>query len=127
MATLGEDGWELVSAEERHAEHPDRFHIPSRGERAGLEAGARVQVHFAFRTIYQGRRAEYRGREVVQVERMWVTIREAAGGRYAGTLDSDPASLDALRPGDRVEFRPEHVACVLIPRSDPRHPDYKPG
>jgi hypothetical protein len=124
MATLDHDGWELVNVEERHAERPDRFHIPSHQERESLAVGARVQLHFAFRTVYQGRREEYRGRQVIQVERMWVTIREATGSHYAGTLDSDPVTSRVLRPGDRIEFGPEHVATVLIPRSDPRHPDF---
>jgi hypothetical protein len=32
-----------------------------------------------------------------------------------------------VRPGDRIDFGPEHVATVLIPRTDPRHPDYGKG
>lgn len=120
MPTLDEDGWELDNAEEMHARYPERFHIPSREERASLQVGARVKLVFLLMTQRQGR-------PVVQGERMWCTVREAADGRYVGTLDSDPATSQVLRPGDRVEFGPEHVASVLIPKTDPRHPDYTNG
>jgi len=120
MATLDEDGWELANAEELHARHPDRFQIPSRQERASLQVGARVKLVFLLRT-------ERKGQPIIQGERMWCTIREVVAGRYVATLDSDPATSQVLKPGDRVEFGPEHVASVLIPRTDPRHPDYGKG
>jgi hypothetical protein len=120
MANLDEDGWELDNAEKLHARDPDTFHIPSRQEGRSLQVGARVKLVFLVRT---GRK----GRPIIQGERMWCTIREVVGGRYVGTLDSDPATSQALQAGDRIEFGPEHVASVLIPRTDPRHPDYGKG
>ena len=100
-----------------HARHPEAFHIPSLEERSSLRVGARVKLLFLLMT-------SERGQPMVQVERMWCTIREVAGGRYIGTLDSIAATSGALQPGDRIEFGPEHVASVLIPHTDPRHPDF---
>jgi hypothetical protein len=109
----------LDSAEELHAQHPDTFSIPSREERTTLRVGARVQLVFLLR-------GTPRGQPVIQGERMWVTIQKVQGGRYVGTLTSDPATSRVLQPGDQIEFGPEHVACVLIPITDPRHPNYDP-
>jgi hypothetical protein len=117
MPTLNEDGWELDNAEELHARHPDKFHIPSLEERTSLQVGARVKLVFLLLTQRKGQR-------IIQGERMWCTIREVSAGRYIGTLDSDPATSRALKPGDRIEFGPEHIAATLITRDDPRHPDY---
>jgi hypothetical protein len=113
MPTLDEDGWELDNAEELHARYPAKFHIPSRQERASLQVGARVKLVFLLRT-------QWKGEPIIHGERMWCTIREVLGERYVGMLDSDPATSQVLKPGDRIEFGPEHVATVLIPRTDPR-------
>jgi hypothetical protein len=117
MATFDKEGWELDNTEELHARNPTKFHIPSRDERTSLQLGARVKLVFLLLT-------ERNGQPIIQGERMWCTIREVPAGRYVGTLDSDPATSQALRPGDRIEFGPEHIAAVLIPRTDPRHPHY---
>ena len=119
MPTLDADGWELDSAEELHARHSDTFSIPSREERTTLRVGARVKLVFLLRGTPHGQ-------TVTHSERMWVTVEKVQGGRYVGILDSDPATSQALQPGDRIEFGPEHVAGVLIPVTDPRHPNYDP-
>jgi hypothetical protein len=117
MATLEADGWELDNAEELHAAYPDRYRIPPREERANLQVGALVKLIFLLKT-------EEEGEEVIQGERMWCTIREVVGSRFVGALESLPVTSDVLQPGDRIEFGPEHVASVLIRRTDPRHPDF---
>lgn len=120
MATLDADGWELESAEERHAIAPHSFRIPDREERESLRVGERVQLLFLLQVP-----------DVdppdVMCERMWVTIDDMDASEYFGTLDSMPATSDVLAPGDTVRFGPHHVATVLIPKTDPRHPEYKRG
>jgi hypothetical protein len=117
MPALDEDGWELDNVEELHAQHPDTYHIPSRQERSSLRIGNRVKLVFLFLT-------QRKGQEIIQGERMWCTIVEVNDGRYVGTLDNCPVTSEVVQPGDRIEFGPEHIATVLIPRTDPRHPDY---
>ncbi len=121
MATLEQDGWMLDNAESRHAEAPGTFHIPSRAERTGLQVGQMVKLLFLFLN------AEPDGSPVIDCEKMWVTIQEVAAGRYRGHLESLPHTSTALAPLDRIEFGPEHVAAVLIRRTDPRHPEFRAG
>jgi hypothetical protein len=106
MPSLDDDGWELESAEARHAEHPDQFLIPSLAERASLRIGDRVKLLFLFLT------EEPDGTPIVQCERMWVTVSSSAEKGYVGTLESLPTSSEALSPGARVEFDPAHVAAI---------------
>ncbi len=120
MAKLDVDGWELESAEDRHALTPDTFHIPSREERVSLESGQRVQL--LFRMVVEGADPPD-----IMCEKMWVTIDEAAPDGYVGTLDSMPASSGKLSPGEVIKFGPQHISCVLIPKSDPRHPEHNPN
>ena len=119
MATLDFDGWELESAEARHALHPDLFHIPDHDERVSLRPGQMVQLLFLMR-IPDTNPME------VQCEKMWVTINRIIPGGYVGSLESIPVSSEALCPGDGITFSPEHVCGVFIPKTDPRHPEYPP-
>lgn len=117
MPMFDVDGWELESAEERHALAPQSFHIPSRNERTALKLGQRVQLLFLM--LVDGADPPE-----IQCEKMWVTIDRITSSGYLGILDSMPASSDALSPGDSVEFGPQHVCSVLITKDDPRHPEY---
>ena len=103
---LDENGWELESAEMRHAVAPSRFLIPSLQERSSLVPGQRVKLLFLLLTTEIPAQ--------VTCERMWVTVRESSPNGYTGTLDSLPASSQAIRPGDQVKFRPEHVCGILV-------------
>jgi hypothetical protein len=120
VATLQQDGWTLDNAEDRHAQAPGTFHIPSRAERTGLQVGQMVQLLFLFLN------AEPDGSPVIDGEKMWVTVRGAEGGRYWGQLKSLPHTSTALAPLDRIEFGPEHVGAVFVRRTDPRHPEHRP-
>src|SRR5262245_54888582 len=112
MPTLARDGWELESAEDRHARYPAQFEIPSREERTELREGARVKWLFLIR--------EADG--TVGCERMWVTIDRVTGATYEGVLESQPATTDVLRPGDRIGFGPEHVASIFVTTANSRNP-----
>ena len=117
MSNLDADGWELESAEQRHADSSGRFQIPSRAERSALTEGQMVKLLFLFLN-------QDAGKPILECERMWVTITSVSSDGYVGRLESLPASSEVLRPGDLIEFRAEHVCSVFIKKDEPRHPDY---
>jgi uncharacterized protein YegJ (DUF2314 family) len=52
------------------------------------------------------------------VERMWVQVTGYTDDGYEGVLESDPQTAGVvLGPGDRVNFRPEHVIDAEPPES----------
>lgn len=87
--TLEEHGWTLESAEDRHANAPDSFQIPSRDERESLAIGRRVQLLFNFLN-----RDEHG--EIIDCEKMWVTIDSIHGNSYVGCLDNMPATSNLV-------------------------------
>lgn len=89
--TLEDDGWELESAEERHAQAPGTFQIPDAEERSTLCVGQRVQLLFLFDIGEDGKL-------LIQCEKMWVTIDAVLEGHYEGTLDSCPVTSDVVLP-----------------------------
>jgi hypothetical protein len=115
MPTLARDDWELENAEEQNSGPSVQFQLPSREERTELREGAQVILLFRFRDDAGAGDGE-------SVERMVVFIDRVAGATYEGTLQSRPESGAVLQQGDRISFGPEHVAAILRPPSDPRHP-----
>src|SRR4051794_8274673 len=113
--TLERDGWELLSAEEQHLAAPASFHIPSIEERSTLGIGQQAKLLFLLAVP---------GKDLVQCERMWVRVTEVTAQRYSGVLESMPVTTGAIDLGAHVSFGPEHVAAVMIPKTDPRHPHY---
>ena len=107
LAEIHVDGWELESAEARHAADPETFWIPPRAQRDGLQPGDGAKL------LFQIASAGSSG-----VERMWVIVRRRMGDGYVGVLDSTPTSTDAassLVRGRMVVFAPEHVAAISVP------------
>ncbi|GGR77791.1 hypothetical protein [Deinococcus sedimenti] len=104
------DGFELLSAEERHAAHPDTFWIPTLQVRSSLQRGQAAKLLFDI--LFQEN-----GRPMLGTERMWVIVSRQEGNVYVGVLDSTPhtACGDSLRPGVEVPFLPEHVCDVGDP------------
>ena len=101
-----------MSAEERHAAHPETFRIPSRCDREHLVPGDAAKLLFDIETREAGRVVD-RG-----VDRMWVVVKaRLGGGVYLGMLDNDPGRADpgSLREGAEIRFRPEHVADIARP------------
>jgi hypothetical protein len=111
MATIENDGWTLISAEDRHAQHPDTFHIPSREARESLVRGDAAKLLFDIETR-DGTRVIDRG-----VDRLWVIVKGRTGGDYIGVLDSDPGFAEGLNlhTGQLITFRPEHIAEIDRP------------
>lgn len=118
MPTFETDGWELDNAEEKNLTYPDQFEIPSLEERRSVKVGQKVKLLFLFQL-------EEEGRPVIQCERMWVRLVRVSVDRYEGKLLNKPYTSKLLRVGSVITFGPEHIATVLIPKTDPRHPDYK--
>ena len=108
------DGWMLVSAEERHAAHPETFQIPSRTDRETLVPGVAAKLLFHIETKEAS--------QVIDsgVDRMWVIVRAVTREGYLGVLDSDPGQSEGLnlREGDVIVFGPEHVAAIDYPPRD---------
>ncbi|HZS45298.1 MAG TPA: DUF2314 domain-containing protein [Blastocatellia bacterium] len=100
LPTIEQDGWTLVSGEERHALHPTTFMIPELSERQSLSPGDAAQLLFDIETKDAGRVID-RG-----VDRMWVIVKRRYAELYLGVLDSDPRQVDGmtLHPGIEVTF-----------------------
>jgi hypothetical protein len=109
LAQMAVDGWELESAESRHAENPDKFWIPDRAQRDALLVGQLVQL------LFQIQGEDDDGRPEVNVERMWVEIDGRVGDLYVGTLRNQPATIEVgqgLEFKSRVAFRADHVIDI---------------
>jgi hypothetical protein len=111
LATIAEDGWTLVSAEARHAEHPGSFVIPELKDRDSLTPGDAAKLLFDIETREGGRVID-RG-----VDRMWVIVKRRIDDNYIGVLESNPGISEGLtlRPGIEVLFRSEHISDIGHP------------
>jgi hypothetical protein len=93
--------WDLLDAEQMHAEHPDKFFLLDASIRSSLSVGSTVKLHFV-------------GADGLD-ERMWVQVTEITRtgdeSRYIGELRNDPVRL-ALAWGDPVAFEARHVLDV---------------
>lgn len=102
------DGWELDDGEAMHAQAPATFEIPSRDACEGLRPGDFAKL--VFRILVDDED------EPVEVERMWVIVRERRQGGYFGILDNEPdaiAANDDLGVGTELPFEPRHVIDIL--------------
>lgn len=107
FSTIEENGWVLVSAEERAAEAPSTFQIPPRSVRESLFPGDGAKLLFDVETREGGR----------IVHRMWVIIKVRTENGYIGVLDNDPGTAVnvKLHERDLVICGPEHVADIGRP------------
>jgi uncharacterized protein YegJ (DUF2314 family) len=108
---MASDGWELISAEDRNAAHPNTFQIPARTKREALAPGEGAKLLFDIETREKGHVID-RG-----VDRMWVIVKARIEGGYIGVLDNDPGIAEnvRLREGDVITFGPEHIAEIASP------------
>jgi hypothetical protein len=111
MTSIEGDGWQLVSAEKRHAEHPTTFEVPELEARKSLRPGDAAKLLFDIQTKELDRVID-RG-----VDRLWVIVIARVGDRYRGVLDNDPGRAEGLRlhEGDEITFGPEHIADIGHP------------
>lgn len=103
----------LLDAEAAHREHPRTYSIPRRVVRETLVPGDYVKLLFKVDPPAGW----------VEVERMWVEVVGSKDGGYTGRLANKPEHLPNLRPGDRIAFRPEHVAAREAEPGDPLYTD----
>jgi hypothetical protein len=84
MPTLDEDGWQLESGVDRHAEAPDTFEIPDEAGpiAVGPDQRREADLHLA-------------RRKWPQVERMWVNITGYTEAGYVGVSDNEPRTPGA--------------------------------
>jgi hypothetical protein len=107
VPTLDEDGWQLESGVERHAEAPDTFGIPDEAIRSRLVPDCDAKLIFTLRGVSE-----------TQVERMWVRVTGYTDTGYVGTLNNEPRLEGApISLGQRVEFGPDHVIDALPPEN----------
>ena len=110
-STIEENGWVLVSAEERAGAAPSTFQIPPRAVRESLFTGDGAKLLFDIETRESGRIVD-RG-----VDRMWVIVKARTESGYIGVLDNDPGTAENLKLHERdlVVFGPEHIADIGRP------------
>jgi hypothetical protein len=105
LATMDDDGWMLMDAEQRLAAGDRLYWIPSRWERDHLEEhvpeGGFVKLLFR---IFDPAEPEYPA-----TERMWVTLGAREGEWYHGHLANEPHTAGTAQEGMPVWFRAEHV------------------
>ena len=111
LASLKRDSWELESGEERHAQAPETFWIPPRGQRDNLRPGQAAKLLFQI----DGKAID--GDGDFGVERMWVVVLGRVGAYYRAVLDSQPSTIGAgyLDEGTELLFEAKHVVAIAEP------------
>lgn len=98
------DGWALEDCEGAARENPETFKRPNAAELDAISVGDLVRLHF----VLQGEAAA--DPDAPRAERMWVEVCKREADRWLGHLTNQPGFIDALDPGDVIEFMPRHVA-----------------
>lgn len=96
----------IDDGEAAHAESPDTFWIPPRGERESLGPGDIVKLRFYIRVTNES------GEAVDHGERMWVRVTGRVGDWYRGELDNDPHCTASIQAGMPLWFQPRHVIDI---------------
>ncbi|MBX4872077.1 toll/interleukin-1 receptor domain-containing protein [Rhizobium bangladeshense] len=105
------DGWELSNGEERSANHPDTFQIPSAEDRSSVPIGHFIKV--AFDATVPDEEAE-QGWDTLS-ERMWIKVIGFDGPYIIGTWANQSLAADVvpqLAYGRPVAVLPEHVIDI---------------
>ncbi|MCD0161550.1 hypothetical protein IHN63_09550 [Deinococcus sp. 6YEL10] len=108
------DGFELLSAGERHTANPGTFWIPPLQVRSRLRRGQAAKLLFDIQF-------QEDGRPMLGTERMWVIVSRRDGDVYVGVLDSTPRTTapgDYLQTGVEIPFLPEHVCDTGNPTEE---------
>jgi hypothetical protein len=104
-ATLDDDGWILVDAEQGYAARDQIYWLPAQWEREHLEEhvpdGGYVKLIFRIQDPEEP--------HAPATERMWVIFRGQIDGRYHGHLANTPYTAGTAHEGMPVWFGPEHV------------------
>jgi hypothetical protein len=95
--------WELIDAQQRAAEHPDTFKVPSAAELGKITAGSVVKIGVEFSPLSNG----------CNGERFWVRARRVGDTILHGVvLDDLVFHLDNLGIGSYVNFERRNVMAI---------------
>lgn len=97
--------WKIDDGEAAAKASPT-FQIPPRKRREKLKPGDLVKLRFVPTEAGAG----------LSGERMWVEVTKVKGLKFVGKVANDPVVFDDLSCGDKVEFGPEHVINMDVPR-----------
>lgn len=114
LATMDDDGWTLLDAEERLARGDDIYWLPDRWIRDHLDEHVpeRGYVKLLFRIFDPAMPDE------PMIERMWVTLDARDGELYHGHLANEPQTQGTAREGMAVWYRAEHVIDYAGPNGE---------
>lgn len=102
---MSTQAYTLGNGEERHANHPETFLIPTRAARESMVAKDKVRLMFNFEGF---------------TERMDVRITEKSStGEYTGIILSSPWVIP-IEKGAQLKFGPEHVIDIFIYENEQR-------
>lgn len=91
------------------AEAPYTFFLPSTEEIEAIEKGDLVKLSFEYNHVT----------EEWPVERMWVTILDAAHNELSGRLENQPLEkTTSLKVGDLIRFQRHHILAVQSDRPE---------
>lgn len=114
FATLDDDGWSLLDAEDMVQRGDGIYWLPGRWTRDHLEehvpANGFAKVVFRILDPIDTRKPA--------IERMWVTLGSRDGDSYHGHLANAPETLGAAVEGMPVWFRAEHVIDYCGPNGE---------
>src|SRR5689334_5217372 len=97
----------LDDPRENAREAPYTYFLPPAGHLAAIQPGDLVKLVFRPTTPDTKWGAE----------RMWVSVRTAAGDALTGALDNHPDDIPGLKAGDPIEFSRWHVIAIDFPAS----------
>ena len=95
----------LLDAQQRHAEHPETFDVPTPAEIAAMRPGDHVKIGATFTPT-----------EGIDTERYWLLLNATTDGeRFTGVVDNDLVytAHHGLRYGDQLTVLSRHLMDTL--------------
>lgn len=114
LATMDDDGWTLLNAEERLARAENLYWLPDRWSREHLEEHVPENGHVKLMFLV----FDPEHPKEPAIERMWVTLASREGDCYHGHLANAPHTKGKAHEGMAVWFRAEHVIDFAGPNGE---------
>jgi hypothetical protein len=97
--------WKLIDAQQRAAEHPDTFKVPSATELDKIAVSSVVKIGVEFELLPNG----------CNGERFWVRVRRVGGAVLQGVVVDDLVfHLNNLGMGSFINFERRNVMAIWI-------------